>query len=297
MDLARTPTHSPASLQRSRAEFAVGIFGTWGSGKTTLMRAIEEQLKGRDDIVAVWFSAWRYEKEPHLIVPLLDVLREALDRRADASGPDSDSAKSPARKAAQAVARAGLAFLAGVKLSAKTPVLEASWEPSKTIEEVRKASDKVKASDPLSFYHAAFVMLNQAITDFSADGERRIVVFIDDLDRCLPANALDVLESMKLFFDVRGFVFVVGLDQSIAELAVAHKYAEKDTSPSETPASGADYVKKIFQVPFALPSVTSDQLQEYLDCILRNARFPDDQIIDFDTKCRTPCLFVGWTTL
>jgi predicted KAP-like P-loop ATPase len=39
----------------------------------------------------------------------------------------------------------------------------------------------------------------------------KIVIFVDDLDRCLPDNALDVIESMKLFFDLPGFVFVVGL--------------------------------------------------------------------------------------
>jgi hypothetical protein len=277
-------------VAHSRAEFAVGIFGTWGSGKTTLMRAIETRLKGQDDIVTVWFTAWRYEKEPHLIVPLLDVLREELERRAATGQPAAD-AKSAARKAAEAVARAGLAFLAGVKLSAKTPALEASWEPSKTIEALQ--SGEVKASDPLSFYHAAFVMLRQAISDFSSGGTRRIVVFVDDLDRCLPENALDVLESMKLFFDVEGFVFVVGLDQAIAELAVLHKYAQRTTLSPGTPVSGTDYVKKIFQVPFAPPRIGTDQLREYLDCVSINAAFQGDQAFDFNANVRPHLDFVS----
>ena len=121
-------------VAHSRAEFAVGIFGTWGSGKTTLMRAIEARLKRHSDIVTVWFTAWRYEKEEHLIVPLLDVLREELERRAVADSAAGQVAASPARRAAEAVARAGRAFLAGVRLSAKAAGLEASWEPSKTIE-------------------------------------------------------------------------------------------------------------------------------------------------------------------
>ena len=52
----------------STPRFAIGIFGSWGSGKTTLMRAISEKLRGREDVVTVWFNAWRYEREPHLIV-------------------------------------------------------------------------------------------------------------------------------------------------------------------------------------------------------------------------------------
>ena len=283
----------------SRAEFAVGIFGSWGSGKTTLMRAIEERLRVRRDIVTVWFTAWRYEKEEHLIVPLLDVLREELERRAVQDAQDGEVAVSPTRRAAEAVARAGRAFLAGVKLSAKAVGVEASWEPAKTIEALQ--SGDVKGSDPLSFYHAAFVMLRQAISDFSAGGSRRIVVFVDDLDRCLPANALDVLESMKLFFDVEGFVFIVGLDHAIAELAVLHKYAEQDArliqrngaGAAEAPVTGTDYIKKIFQVPFTLPRIGTDQLQEYLNYVSINADFQPDQLRDFNQNVRRHLDFVS----
>lgn len=275
--LAGIVAHSPA-------EFAVGVFGTWGSGKTTLMRAIQTRLAGRDEIVTVWFTAWRYEKEPHLIVPLLDVLREELERRAAAGKTEEQAAASPARRAAVAVARAARAFLAGVKLSAKAPAFEASWEPSKTIEALQ--TEDVKASDSLSFYHTAFLMLRQAISEFSAGGTRRIVVFVDDLDRCLPENALEVLESMKLFFDVEGFVFVVGLDHAIAELAVQHKYAEQGASASTPPVSGTDYIKKIFQVPFALPRIGADQMHEYLNNIALNAPFAADQAADFTLHVR-----------
>src|SRR5208283_2756492 len=66
-------------IERSRPQFAIGIFGTWGSGKTTLMHAIEKKLDPAKTI-PVQFSAWRYEREPHLIVPLLDTIREALLR-------------------------------------------------------------------------------------------------------------------------------------------------------------------------------------------------------------------------
>jgi hypothetical protein len=64
----------------------------------------------------------------------------------------------------------------------------------------------------------------------------------------MPSNALDVLESMKLFFDVPGFVFVVGLDQAIVERAVAYKYRMEPGRPDAelwvAQVSGTDYVKK-----------------------------------------------------
>ena len=62
----------------SRPQFAIGIFGPWGSGKSTLMKAIRADVAKEDRVVPIWFNAWRYEKEEHLIVPLLDSLREQI---------------------------------------------------------------------------------------------------------------------------------------------------------------------------------------------------------------------------
>ena len=192
----------------STPRFSIGIFGGWGSGKTTLMRLIERQLHDREDVVTVWFNAWRYEREPHLIVPLLDILRESLDARAAAQTKDEEASRT--RRAAKGIARAGKALLAGVTLSAGVIGVDAQLELGKVMEALAIEADGQNKPQALSFYHAAFVTLREAIDDFSESGARRVVVFIDDLDRCLPANALEVLESMKLFFDMEGFVFVTG---------------------------------------------------------------------------------------
>ena len=272
-------------IMSSRAEFAVGILGGWGSGKTTLMRAIKRKLDGNEHVVPVWFAAWRYEREPNLILPLLDVLREALETRAEA---EVEAERGWAHDAAVAVSRAGLAFLAGLKLKAGLPGgVGIDLELGKTLEAIR--ADR-KKPEPLSFYHAGYQMLTEAIEKLSDKGDRRVVIFIDDLDRCLPTNALDVLESMKLFFDVEGCVFVVGLDNKIAEKAVAVKYHSIASIAGEEAAepdiSGSDYVKKLFQVPFTLPSVTADQLRGYLDSIERNCGFGQAQLRDFRDHVR-----------
>lgn len=274
-------------IEHSKAQFAIGIFGDWGSGKTTLMRAIQQQLDTRPEIVTVWFNAWRYEKEPHLIVPLLDTLREKLAARAE-------SAQMPAaevglaRRAAAAVGRAGKAFLAGATLSAGLPGLGVTLEPGKILADLQ--SGPHEAEEALSFYHVGFNLLRDAIDEFSQQGARRVVVFVDDLDRCLPENALDVLESMKLFFDMDGFVFVVGLDQSVVERAVGLKYPSADSTG--VPIEGTAYVKKVFQVPFGLPRIGTDQLREYLEILIDNADVPPEQRLDFDVNVRRHLQFL-----
>jgi hypothetical protein len=268
-------------IEHSKAQFAIGIFGDWGSGKTTLMRAIQRQLATRDDIVTVWFNAWRYEKEPHLIVPLLDTLREELLARAE-SPQLSPADAGLARRVAAAVGRAGKALLAGVTLSAGLPGLGVTLEPGRVLADLQP--EPREAEEALSFYHVGFNLLRGAIDEFSQQGARRVVVFVDDLDRCLPENALDVLESMKLFFDMEGFIFVVGLDQSVVERAVAIKYPLTDSTGDQV--EGRAYVKKVFQVPFALPRIGTDQLQEYLEILIGGADVPWEQRTDFDVNVR-----------
>ncbi len=78
-------------IKQSEPRFAVGIFGGWGSGKTTLMQAIRGHLVAEPGIVVADFNAWRFEREPQLLIPLLDTIRAALVRGADAPGSSKDS--------------------------------------------------------------------------------------------------------------------------------------------------------------------------------------------------------------
>lgn len=263
-------------VRLSRPQFAVGIFGAWGSGKTTLMRAVSRDLEAHPETVPIWFNAWRYEREEHLIVPLLDTIREqVLEWAGTVNEPESING---ARRLATAFGRAAKAILAGVSMTAGIAgAVEVSLDANRVAAEwARTPGEESPALEPKSFYHASFKALEVAVTEFfqpwaHEDNQappRRFVVFVDDLDRCLPESAVQVLEAMKLFFDLSGFVFVVGLDQAIIERAVEHKY-----SPSPPAAAGnysphmagTDYIKKIFQVQLGVPRVDEAQLGAYID--------------------------------
>jgi hypothetical protein len=273
-------------IRHSDPQFAIGIFGDWGSGKTTLMRAIERDLANDRSVVTVEFNAWRYEREPDLIVPLLDRLREELGTWRARNREE----RARAQRAAETVGRAAKALVAATKI--KASVLGVGVELDAQAGAAAYAAANAP-EEPESFYHRSFKHMSGAIEDFveASDGavRRRVVVFVDDLDRCLPNSALQVLESMKLFFDLKGFVFVVGLDRDVIERSIELKYRgdgdrrlgkrsegpDQDVEP--VGIRGADYIKKIFQVPFGLPRITADDLRPFFDSLLENSSLPEAQ--------------------
>jgi hypothetical protein len=271
----------------SRPQFAIGVFGAWGSGKTTLMRGMETTLRADPTVLPVWFNAWRYEKEEHLVVPLLDTIRDEVEKWGAERAPSAESQKR-ARRLATALGRAARAVFSGLTVKAGVPgALDVSLDANKVATAWRSSAGDGPVEPPQSFYHAAFLALKAAVTDFMAReggaASQRFVIFIDDLDRCLPEKALEVLESMKLFFDLEGFVFVVGLDQRVIERAVQLKYPAGPQEAVGAPATyigGAEYVKKIFQVQFTAPRIDQSDLVKFLDAIAEGEGLPDEQRAD-----------------
>jgi hypothetical protein len=268
-------------IEKSEPQFAIGILGGWGTGKTTLMQCIKDSLDKRQ-VIPVEFSAWRYEREQHLIIPLLDAVRDSLLQWSRANA--EKDVKRTAAQTASTVGRVMRALLAGITFKAGVPgTMEVSLDANRAISELDRLSqlrrDKLYAELPQSFYYAGFRALSEAFEGFIGTSQRRIVVFIDDLDRCLPEGALEVIESMKLFFDLKGFVFVVGLDQSVVETLIDLKY---ETHPSLAQQGkqwvrGSEYIKKIFQVPFTLPPVSLDLLDDFLEALDSDAKLPEVQ--------------------
>ena len=189
-------------MMQSEPQFAVAVYGPWGSGKTTLMRAIKRELDAQPGpVITVDFSAWRYEKEETLIVPLLDAIRESL--MAVPSNPQfSDPHRqSIARKTASTVGRVMASMLAGLSFKVGIPnALDLTFDASKALArgDVMAAGSASTFADrfdspelPQSPYHAAFLALTGAFEEFEVQTGGRIIIFIDDLDRCLPEGMLE----------------------------------------------------------------------------------------------------------
>lgn len=279
----------------SEPRFAVGIFGGWGSGKSTLMDEIERLVvQQQHQAIVARFNAWRYEREPHLIVPLLDTIRATLSEWAakpEHSGPQSDQVRDIAGR----IGRVVRALVRATSLDIGLPgAVSITVDPGKALDEMSAHPDDA-ATSPQSLYYGAFQELAAAFADVKNADLSRIIVFVDDLDRCLPERALTVLESMKLFFDMPGFVFIVGLDERVVESAVRTKFvSQPDSNGHEVDRQvEREYLKKIFQVPYTLPVMAPGQLADLLVWLDKYGKLGDVQRQDLYKRVRNYLQYVA----
>ena len=88
----------------------------------------------------------------------------------------------------------------------------------------------------------------------------------DRLDRCQPDKAVEVLEAIKLFFDVQGCIFVLGIDRQVVERGIRLRYKDYEQLDPEgpPPISGDKYLEKIVQIPFQLPPIDRAAMEGYV---------------------------------
>jgi hypothetical protein len=83
----------------------------------------------------------------------------------------------------------------------------------------------------------------------------RIVVFVDDLDRCSPKKTLEVLESMKVFLGMEGFIYVIGISHDIVTKLIDIEYEKSGVK-------GEHYIKKMIQIPITLPKWNNNDISK-----------------------------------
>lgn len=210
----------------------IGIFGEWGTGKTSLMRLIKNEMEKsfKNRAAAVWFNAWQYEKEDHLIVPLVATINKELIRKEkekeDNKSVWSQKIKDGSRNIQSALRAIAYGF--SVKGKVGIPLLSEAEINLSAKDMIQRFQDLSKDSVlSRSLYFDAFEELENCTKNAGAGKGKsefpRIVVFVDDLDRCFPNKAVELLEGIKLVLHQPGFSFVLGVNEAVIQAFVKTK--------------------------------------------------------------------------
>ncbi|AIF51163.1 P-loop NTPase fold protein [Pelosinus sp. UFO1] len=216
--------HTAAQVQM------IALYGDWGSGKTSLMRWIEKDLC-KERFYPVFFEAWKHENDENLALSMVDVI--------------SVNKETELKEVANEVFSALKGILKGV---AKSITLEVPGAKINLEKIVQEAENYLKPDD-ITFYkkidnfQIAYKKMENSIL---GNGEKKLLIFIDDLDRCEPENVLALLSAIKLFFTFgQRTIFMCGLDKEAVNKAVQHKYGQVLKSD--------EYLEKIFDISFSMP--------------------------------------------
>jgi hypothetical protein len=164
----------------------------------------------------------------------------------------------------QDILRSAIAFISSSKITYGIKDVVSIETNFKTMLESFKGDGTV-IDDKNILYFQADGYLQRALNKIRENDEKyRIVVFIDDLDRCTPEKALKILESIKSFFDIEGIIFVIALNYSGIDSIIKEKYGNNPN------ISGYDYMEKLVQLPFHIPEWTDNDIQKFIDSIIEN---------------------------
>lgn len=257
---------------------SIGIHGDWGAGKSSILLMTEKAFSDESDVLCLRFNGWQFQGFEDAKAALLEkIVIELRDAR-----PGVEKVKEKAKEllkridylklgkkalpwgltAVTGIPHPGvitdaIAALKGVTAGDTTKVVEG-------LEGILKPGTERKIPEELRAFEREFKELIEAAK------LRKLVVLIDDLDRCLPETSIETLEAIRLFLFAPKAVFVIAADEGMIQYAVRKHFP--DLPQSSGPVGYAqNYLEKLIQVPFRIPALGPVETQVYSALVMAEA--------------------------
>ena len=264
---------------------SIGISGGWGAGKSSLVRmvaselspeqATREKVEGAENskYVVVTFNPWLYQGCEDARTALLQTVGDAVLEAAAQNAGLLEKAKSLVKRInflrlAQLGGEVAATLITGVPVGLIGKVVEASADALKSesvkdgIAVAKDASEATKGllneAKPVSL-PKEIQSFREALEDLLIELDITLVVFVDDLDRCLPKTAISTLEAIRLLLFLRRSAFVIAADDVFIRGAVRVHFA--GTGLDDDVAT--NYFDKLIQVPLRVPRLGSNETKAY----------------------------------
>ena len=260
-----------AVLDDALDPIALGISGPWGSGKSTVLKLIEAELASRgvanedEQILVVGTDPWRYDPDVGAKATLILEVLNALTVELEKHGGVPERVEGALKKLAKRVH-----WVKALKLAARSSItlqLPGIDDLSSLVHDGDVEGDPEPRN--LDEFRQDFAEL---LADEQLRHLRRVVVLVDDLDRCLPDTVVDTLETMRLFLSVPKMSFVIAADEDRVADALRDRYPVDNGSAGNAEEPARLYLHKIVQTTLRLPSLSRFDTEAYLLLLLLQGR-------------------------
>ena len=249
------------------SNFCLAINGAWGSGKSFVLGLIEEKLSKKEEYIVIKYDAWENTFYSDPLIAILSCVIDGIEGKLYLVERREEKIKKAAKAGANALA----------KLSSKIAKLKAAIDGIKEIiKSFHNPIDTVALSDFKS-YQRLLKDTKEILNEVTQAGEYRqrqtkLIVLVDEIDRCLPDEQLKILERLHHLFDVKNCAVIVAMNQSSITATIHTLYG----------ISGNDYLRKFFDLTFKLPLSAevylSARLNELLEMISKIGKLKGDFI-------------------
>jgi len=224
----------------------IAIYGPWGSGKSCLMKNIEKDID-RDKFETVWFDTWKYEKDDNLAYSLFKFIGK-------------DRFLTKLKKEGMFTLKNAFGILASISKGVEINMGNyGTFKPGEAVKEAQEQQEKLNQSEEEK------LCLWEKMKEFEDEfyklsfNKKRLVVFLDDLDRCESENIISLISSTKLLLSKNpNIIFVIGIDREAVTLALQNKYHNDYNKADE-------YLEKIFTINFEVANkIKNENFKNYI---------------------------------
>lgn len=246
----------------------IGLYGSWGAGKSTILNLIAESIKGKSQgVKSLKINAWEFEgyedaKTALMESLLLGIEEEYVDR-------NDDYENGIGKKIKSLLSKINWLKLTGTLLKAGSAglmegVVNKWGGVAKAVEVFGEDLPKfVNKSEDSTLTTAKIIRefrkeFSELILELKI---KNLVIMIDDLDRCSPERIIQTLEAIKLFLSVPKVTFILALDDKVIRYALNTKY---DEMMEDGTKFSENYMEKVIQVPLSIPELSETDIKNYL---------------------------------
>lgn len=264
----------------------IGVYGDWGSGKSSLIKMAIRNLNNRNDrekIVTLNFNGWIFEGYEDAKSVLLESILDTIKKNATLTTKGMQILnglyhsidkikliKKGIAYSADLVTTGGIGMIVDQAASAfrtHTNQEVSASQIEKTIDSVRDKLNHTDLREDLKLFQEKFAEL---LEDSKID---KLVIFIDELDRCSPDTIIETLEAMRLFVFTGNTIFIIGADERHIAYSVERKFSEIKGNQIDI---GKEYLEKLVQYPIKIPQLDSNEVEFYVFSLLLEDAFGDE---------------------
>lgn len=275
---------------------SIGIHGDWGAGKSSVLEMVEDEFNNNPDIECIKFNGWKHQGFEDAKIALMSGIVSELIEKRNLGKVCEDAVKKIWKNINWMNVAKGAGSVALTMATGTPPIgllsnildrlqggVSDEEKVKETIESVGQYLKDAKVFEDTSTTKE-FAEFQASFSDLLKGSKiKKLVVLIDDLDRCLPEVTIETLEAVRLFMFSNSTAFVIAADESMIEYAVKKHFPDViDLSDRNIGNEFSKrYLEKLIQVPFRIPTLGEVEAEMYITLLLIASRL-DENDEDFE---------------